>query len=351
MNSFFVFVLNVFVNSFLMFFTAVALIESVIFLFRIRSGRFSSLLRMVPIIKLPFDLFFYDFSRWSYLKGINPLTAEEGSRTLSAMIGWPTSISEPFFLPITSGIQLAVNNMTFTIADIVSYSISPIALSITCSLILLISGCLFIKKIVEYAQFMYQMKDETGNSNKKIRNIFISGFLRKNGAQIISSPLSISPFVCGLFYSHIYIPAALCKNLSQKEYEAVLAHEIEHIRYKDNLIRFVLIFICSIFWWVPTKWLRRRIEEHQEIGCDSKCKSYGVNPLILATAIYKAAKFSLRDSKSEFAHSLAKHVIYKRTGLLLKTDIDKFGKVHSLVYCFTALIAFFVIFLGRYWIF
>ncbi len=351
MNSFFVFILNVFINSFLMFATVVALVEIVIFLFRIQPGRFTSLLRMIPIVKLPFDLFFYDFSRWSYLKGINPIAAEEGSRTLSAMLGWPNSISEPFFLPITSGIQLTVNNMTFTVADVISYSINPITLNIACSLILFISGCLFVKTVFDYLWFIHHIEDGKEYANKKIRNLLISKFLRKTGAQIVSSPFSTSPFVCGLFSTEIYIPEALCKTLSKKEYEAVLAHEIEHIRYKDNLIRLVLTLISSIFWWIPTKWLRSHIEEGQEIGCDFRCKDYGVDPIALATAIYKSAKFSLKGPENEFTHSLAKHLICKRTDLLLKTNLNKFGKIRSLVYCLAAAIAFFMIFLGRYWIF
>lgn len=351
MNSCFVFILNVFVNSFLMFATVVVLIEIVIFLFRIQSGRFTSLLRMVPIVKLPFDLFFYDFSRWSYLKGVNPLAAEEGSRTLSAMIGCPNSISEPlFFLPITSGIQLTVHNMTFTVADIISYSINSITLSITCSLILLISGCLFIKTILDYLSFIHHIEEEEKYANKKIRNLFLTRFLKKNGVQIVSSSFFASPFVCGLFSTQIYIPEVLCKSLSKKEYQAVLAHEIEHIRYKDNLTRLVLTLISSIFWWIPTKWLRKRIEEGQEIGCDSKCKNYGVDPLALATAIYKSAKFS-KGLENEFTHSLAKHLICKRTDLLLKTNLNKFGKIRSFICCIAAMIAFFMIFLGRYWIF
>jgi hypothetical protein len=47
------FILNIFLNSFLAFFTVAFLIESVIFLFRIRQGRVAATLRMIPIIKLP----------------------------------------------------------------------------------------------------------------------------------------------------------------------------------------------------------------------------------------------------------------------------------------------------------
>lgn len=348
MNDFFVFTFNVFINSFLMFITVVALIESVIFLFRIRSGRLTSLLRMLPIVKLPFDLIFYDFSSWSYLKGINPLTAEEGSRVFTVAFGQP-SFSEPFFLPFKSGIQFTVNHMTFTVADMISVLIDPFALSLLCSFVLCVSICLFVKSLFIYLCLMCRMKNGKENANKKTQNPFIHQFLRKSGAEIISSPFSVSPFVYGLFSAQIHIPVDLYKILSNKEYEAVLAHEFEHIRYKDNLMRFVLTLICSIFWWIPTKWLRKRIEEGQEIGCDSKCKHYGINPITLAAAIHKSAKFSLNSNP--FAHHLAKHLIGKRTHLLLKTPLDKWRKMHSLGCCIAAMIAFFVIFLGRYWIF
>ena len=71
------FILNIFLNSFLAFVTVAFLIESIIFLFRIRQGRIAATFRMIPIIKLPLDLCLYDFSRWSYAQGINPLIAKK----------------------------------------------------------------------------------------------------------------------------------------------------------------------------------------------------------------------------------------------------------------------------------
>lgn len=91
------FILNFFLNSVLMFFKAVLLIEGIIFLFRIPQGRVAAFLRMVPIFKLPFDLCLYDFSRWSYTKGINPFHCEEGTRILSVIFCCRTNLLQCFF--------------------------------------------------------------------------------------------------------------------------------------------------------------------------------------------------------------------------------------------------------------
>lgn len=351
MNSTFVFILNIFINSFLTFFTVVLLIEMVIFLFRIQQGRFASILRMIPIIKLPFDLFCYDFSRWSYLQGVNPLTAEKGSRVLSAIFGWPYAMSDSDFLPIRSSIEFTVGHqLRFTIADIAAYLIPPILLYILCFSLGICSLIFVSNKILRYFRYLSHLQKRETKSHQKT-NPFIDKLTKRNHFTIVFSSFCTSPFVAGLFSPQIYIPETLYKNLSKSEYEAILAHEIGHIRYKDNLSRFILSLICSAFWWIPTNWLRKRIEDGQEIGCDTQCKNYGTHAIDLASAIHKSAKFCLDTSNEVFAHHLAKHIICKRVELLLQKPRKSFKKLRGFLSFIAALIAFFIIFLGRFWIF
>ena len=116
---------NIFINSALAFFTAALLIEGTIFLLRIRQGRCAAVLRMIPMLKLPLDLFLYDFTKWAYLHGINPLLCEKGSRTLSATIGLHRPNSS-LLAPLHAMIQCTVfGDKTFTVADLLSYFLSP----------------------------------------------------------------------------------------------------------------------------------------------------------------------------------------------------------------------------------
>lgn len=350
------FILNIFLNSFLAFVTVAFLIESVIFLFRIRQGRVAATLRMIPIIKLPLDLCLYDFSRWSYAQGINPLNCEEGTRTLSVMLGWPSQIADWLFLPINSGIQLTVpGGFTFTIADLIGYSINPVVLKTFAALLISLTLGLVVRKLFLYHWSLTALGSLAKNSEplyKKMRNSNLSSCIRKHGVKILTSPsLTGSPFVVGLISSAVYIPNYLSANLSRKEYEAVLAHELEHVKYKDGLVRLTLDLIGTIFWWIPTKWLRNRIEEGQEIGCDIKCKKYGVDPTDLASAVCKSAKYAVKTPNHIFAHSLAKHTILKRVNILLNPPSIRFKKTYFAFISLAFGVAFLVIFLGRFWMF
>ncbi len=292
------FILNVFLNSLLMFFTAVVLLEGLIFLLRIPQGRIAAFLRMIPIFKLPLDLYLYDFSRWSYAKGINPFHCEEGTRTLSVMFGWINEATDWFFLPINSGIQFTVpGNMTFTLADVVGYSIDLKVLNIFTLFFITTSSVLLCRNFIRYYQSVKSLNSLAKiaqSTDRKTRNFSITSCLKDYRLQILtSSSLGGSPFVAGLTSYNVYVPEQLLKAFSRREYEAVLAHEIEHIRHKDSLVRLILDLIESTFWWVPTKWLHKRIEEGQEVGCDLNCEKYGVHPNDLASAICKSVRHSI----------------------------------------------------------
>lgn len=348
------FLINVFFNSLLAFFTTVFLIKMIHVLFRIREGRFSSILKTIPIIKLPLDLFLYDFSRWSYNYGINPLYCKEGTRSLSILLGWTNPAINRYCLPLNSGIEFSVpGNMTFTIADVVGYLINPKHLQIFSVLFLILSSFALIKKLTTYyfcKKAVNCIVMKSSPETRKIDNPTLLQYIKQIRCPILSSSvLQGSPFVAGLFKPIIFFPKNLALSLSQKEYEAALAHEIEHIRQKDTLIRFVLDLIQSIFWWIPTKWLKTRIEEAQEIGCDKKCTKYGVDSVDLASVLHKSAKKLKNTNYQSITLCLASHVAVKRIKNLLQT---KQPPKKRYIFCALAFgISFLLILFGRFWIF
>lgn len=350
------FILNVAFNSLLAFLTALVLIEVLIGIFQIKQGRCASYLRMIPILKLILDPFLYDFSRWSYSLGINPLNCEEGTRAISAMFG--TSINDWSFHPLCSGIQMTVyEDLTFTVADVIGHLIPLSMLRAFATTFTLVTGVIIVKRLAYYfacAQHLRHLNKLTRMPGKKIRNSKLASFVKKYPLSIITSPdLQGSPFVTGLISSAVFISRNLSLTLSQKEYEAALAHEIEHVRHKDSLVRLTLALICSIFWWVPTGWLRNKIEEGQEIGCDLQCKKYGVNPVDLASAICKSAKQIPQDySSSIFAYHLAKkYPVQKRIKALLALAPSRLRKTRTILAACAVCVAFFGVLFGRYWIF
>ncbi len=52
--------------------------------------------------------------------------------------------------------------------------------------------------------------------------------------------------------------------------QAVLVHELAHIRRRDHLVRWFEIFVCGLFWWNPLAWwARRQLQFAEEECCDA----------------------------------------------------------------------------------
>ena len=357
MTKFSFFILNICINSFLSFATTVLLIESLIFIFRVKQGRGASFLRMISIIKLPVDLCLYDFSRWSYTHGINPLLCEKGSRTLSVHFGWCDSLIDWFRMPFASGIQMkTTENMTFTLADILGYYINPFTLNVLCFVFLLFTLGFLVKTTINCACFFQKLRrwQETSiQGKKKIRNFRLKQLFKNGKLRLTTTTLYFnSPFVAGFITPIIYFPAALEKALSRREYEAVLAHEYEHMKYKDNIVRLLLHWIGTLFWWVPTTGLLKCIEEGQEIGCDLKCGHYAIHSLDLASAICKSTRvLGASPNHSAYCYHLAHHTLPKRINLLVQNKPARFKYFRLSLFILTIGLAFLMILFGRFWIF
>jgi beta-lactamase regulating signal transducer with metallopeptidase domain len=77
------------------------------------------------------------------------------------------------------------------------------------------------------------------------------------------------------------------EELSQDEFEAVVAHEFEHLRWKDPLLKIFCSSISTLCWWIPTIWWLKKLEIDQEEASDSGLGKYGIDSVFLASAIIK----------------------------------------------------------------
>lgn len=78
-----------------------------------------------------------------------------------------------------------------------------------------------------------------------------------------------APAVNGLFRPHILLPLGIDRVLDQREFRAVLLHEIVHARRRDNLIRLFYEFSLCALWFHPLIWLAgARMALYRELSCD-----------------------------------------------------------------------------------
>src|SRR5690606_32268766 len=108
--------------------------------------------------------------------------------------------------------------------------------------------------------------------------------------QVLKSSLVHVPVTYGLIKPVILLPASLAFSISPGQLEAIIAHELAHIKRYDYLANFVqsvmevLFFFHPCFWWI-----NRFIQEEREIATDDLALSIGINANDLAHGLAEVA--------------------------------------------------------------
>jgi beta-lactamase regulating signal transducer with metallopeptidase domain len=87
--------------------------------------------------------------------------------------------------------------------------------------------------------------------------------------RVLISSLADGPSVIGAFRPVVLLPAATLLGLAPDQLEAVLAHELAHIRRFDYLVNIVQMLIETLFFYHPAVWwISSRIRQERELCCD-----------------------------------------------------------------------------------
>jgi beta-lactamase regulating signal transducer with metallopeptidase domain len=117
--------------------------------------------------------------------------------------------------------------------------------------------------------------------------------LRASSAMEISAPVEIrsapgllDPGVVGIWKPVLLLPEGIADRLTSTELEAVLAHELCHVRRRDNLLATIHMLVEAVFWFHPfVWWIGAQLIEERERACDEEVLSLGNQPRVYADAI------------------------------------------------------------------
>jgi beta-lactamase regulating signal transducer with metallopeptidase domain len=104
----------------------------------------------------------------------------------------------------------------------------------------------------------------------------------------------LEPGVFGVLRPVLLLPEGIMERLSQEQLDAVIAHELCHLRRRDNLTTAIHMFVEALFWFHPLVWwIRVRLIDEQERACDEEVLSRGIDRHIYAESILKICEFYL----------------------------------------------------------
>src|SRR5262249_7482977 len=112
----------------------------------------------------------------------------------------------------------------------------------------------------------------------------------------ISSPSFLEPGILGLFRPVLLLPEGILEHLSPEQWKSVVAHELCHVRHRDNLVGMVQMSIETVFWFHPLVWwIGKRIVQERERACDEEVLRLGSEPKDYAQGILKVCELYLES--------------------------------------------------------
>ncbi len=103
---------------------------------------------------------------------------------------------------------------------------------------------------------------------------------------VVVEATTVGPAVLGVLRPVLLLPSAICGELSAGCLEAILAHELAHIRRHDYLVNLVQMLIEAALFFNPAVWwISRQIRREREACCDALAVRITGQPLTYADAL------------------------------------------------------------------
>src|SRR5580693_6628749 len=116
------------------------------------------------------------------------------------------------------------------------------------------------------------------------------------GVPVLCSPSLHEPGVFGVFRPVLLLPEGIASRLAPAQFQAIVAHELCHVRRRDNLTAAIHMAVEAIFWFHPLVWwIGARLVEERERACDEEVLRLGSDPEIYAESILKICRLYLES--------------------------------------------------------
>lgn len=134
-----------------------------------------------------------------------------------------------------------------------------------------------------------------GRELETLRRLERQGGMRKQ-MEILLSRASLEPGIFGIARPVLVWPEGISARLEDGHLEAILAHELCHVRRLDNLAAAVHMVVEAIFWFYPLVWwLEARLLEERERACDEEVLESGSDRQVYAASILKICEFCVES--------------------------------------------------------
>jgi bla regulator protein BlaR1 len=162
-----------------------------------------------------------------------------------------------------------------------------------------------------------------GREIDALRRLLASG-MTADEIDILLSRTSLEPGIFGIVHPVLLWPEGISEKLDDVHLEAVIAHELCHVRRCDNLAAAIHMLVEAAFWFHPLVWwVGSRLIDERERACDEEVLQLGGERHLYAESILKICEFCLSspltcvsgvtgaDLKKRMVHIMTDRIVYK----------------------------------------
>ncbi len=227
------------------------------------------------------------------------------------------------------------------------FSISSVQINVA-NQILFYTGILYLGFVLYHMiQFLFgirsieNFKQKSSEYHFQEYNLFIKKIsttleIATNVCLKVSNKIT-SPLTIGVFKPIILIPFAAINSLSPTQIEAIILHELAHIKRKDYLINLLLLSIDVFMFFNPfSRLIKKQIFFEREICCDDIVLKYQYQKSVYVEALVTIASLQVKHSNSAFALNAvsSKNELLKRVQRIMgleNSDKSKYNKLTTFV--------------------
>jgi bla regulator protein blaR1 len=130
-----------------------------------------------------------------------------------------------------------------------------------------------------------------GREVEALRRIERIAGIQRPVSMVLSTAL-LEPGIFGIVAPILLWPKGISAHFEDTHLEAVVAHEVWHVRRRDNLVGALHMVVEAAFWFHPLVWwLGGRLIDERERACDEKVLEMGSERRVYAESILKTCRF------------------------------------------------------------
>jgi bla regulator protein BlaR1 len=155
----------------------------------------------------------------------------------------------------------------------------------------------------------------------------------KRAVQLLESGYVKVPFVVGHLKPVILMPIGLLAGLPPEQIEAVLLHELAHIRRNDYVVNFLQTIAETVFFFNPgLMWISSLLRDERENCCDDIALKQTKNKREFVQALISFKEYSLYGAGGQVAFPGKKNHLLQRVSRILQNQNKALGRAEKVFF-------------------